>query len=276
MLGVGVVVASVGVVLPVAAGGGVVLAQEEPVEEPERHEVALIESPPLEVVEPVVPEGRFGPEPEVPEAVTELVEARSARGEVWVNEDGSRTARSFVVPRYFQAEGSSEWLPIDSTLVVDEARPGWVRSAANDWAVWFGPSGAAEGMQQVEFDGAVISFVPVGGDPGVVPVTEGSTATYVGLWPGVDVEYVVSGLGVEERIVLGSAEAASSFAFEVVGATPRLDGAGGVELLVDEVVVASVPPLVIETASGDVLAPEGVCPILCVSGRGGHWFRGVG
>jgi RHS repeat-associated protein len=187
--------------------------------------------------------------------VAELVDARTATSDVWVNSDGTLSVTTYASPHHFQARGSTDWSPIDPELVVDAGRADRVRSKATRGLVSFGPAGDPAGMQQVEVDGAVVGFMPVAADPSVVPVTKGSTATYRDLWFATDAVYGVSGEGTDERLVLKSAGAPTSFAFDVSGATPRSDGRHGVELVVDGNVVASIPPLTVETSHG-LVDPE--------------------
>jgi RHS repeat-associated protein len=208
-----------------------------------------------------VPEGASSvPEEAVrPEKVRELPEFRSETADVWENSDGSRTVSVSDEPRNFQAVGSNEWQPIDTTLVVDEAQKdgGWLKSSANRWTARFGPSGSVEGMQLVETERGSISFSPVGAvAKSLVPERAGATATYRDLWPETDAIYAVTPTGTDERLFLKSVEASDAFEFEVVGATPRLRLDAGVDLLIDGTVVGVIPAPTVETAKGAVEAGE--------------------
>lgn len=220
-------------------------------------DVALIESPAPERAEPSIPEGRFGSSDGTADRtrVRELVDGRSATSDVWEHSDGTLSVRNFVVPRYFQPEGSSEWQRIDTKLVPDEGRDGRVRSKANRWSVSFGPSDAAEGMLVFDLEGHAVSFRPLDAVRSVAPVADDSTVTYEGLWPATDAVYEVSATGTDERLVLQSADAPNRFEFGLSGATPRRRDDGGIDLVVGETVVGSIPPLTVETTKGP-LRPE--------------------
>lgn len=219
-------------------------------ERKERKEVALIESPEPESSTPSTPKGRFGPsEPPLKgKRVSEETEKRTATSDEWLNDDGTRSITAYAVPHYFQPRGSSDWKPIETELVADKDRPGRVRSKANRWSVSFGTAGDSEGMQQIELDEGTIGFSPIDADAMVEPITKDSTVTYPGLWPSTDAVYAVSSVGTDERLVLKAPEAPTSFAFEVTGAMPRSNEAGGIDLVIDETVAATIPPLTVETA----------------------------
>ncbi|MGK2958042.1 MAG: hypothetical protein ACSLFB_06525 [Acidimicrobiales bacterium] len=210
--------------------------------------VAHIESPNPKDSLPTVPEGRFGPSEPASKRKrgVELTEERTAISDAWSNSDGTRSIRTYAVPHYYQPQKSSKWVPIDMELASDESRPGRVRSKANQWAVSFGPAGSSEGMQQFHLDGPIVSFSPVGADPSVKPLTKDSTATYTDMWPATEAIYAVSAVGVDERLVLKSPSAPTSFTFEVAGASPKANGSDGIDLVVGKAVVASIPPLTVE------------------------------
>jgi RHS repeat-associated protein len=217
--------------------------------------VPVLESPVPVEESSVVPVGVFAGESAVPvgEAreepvrVEELVESRSATSDAWLMSDGSLSVESYAVPRYFRSDRSTGWERIDTTLVPDDGADGRVRSRANSWVASFGASNAADGMQQVVIGGTTISFSPIGASE-AKPEAKGSTATYRELWKGTDVVYDVSAEGVDERIVLLSADVPSLFEFDVQGAEPRLNEEGGIDLLVDDALIAVVPPLTVDTA----------------------------
>lgn len=229
------------------------VGQAKPVE-PTR--VPPLSSPrPVDVL-PTVPDGLFEDEVSDSVRVEELVSERTASSDSWVNSDGSLSVTSYALQRYFQAEGRAEWLPIDSTLVASLDGVGRVESKANSWSVSFGASTAPEGMQVFDLEGGLISFTPVDANESK-PLTGDTLVTYAELWPGVDAVYSVSSVGVDERLVLKSPSVASSFVFEVVGASPRLNVDGGVDLLRAGVVVAMIPPLTVDTATQSI-PPEKV------------------
>src|SRR6478752_6792165 len=70
--------------------------------------------------------------------VRELVGERTASSETWLNADGTRTLQSYREPKFYEPQGSKGFVVIDSSLVVDDAHPGWVRNAGNSWSARFG------------------------------------------------------------------------------------------------------------------------------------------
>ncbi len=227
--------------------------------EPAATDVALIASPETERAAPLAPVGRFGPSDSDRSRVTkvaESVEKRSATSDEWLNSDGTRSITTYALPRYYQAAGSEAWSPIDTVLVADETRTGWVHSNANRWTASFAAAGPEVGTQRVEVDGYAISFAPIGANEQATRATDGSAVTYDDLWRETDAVYLVKPTGTDERLVLKSADAPTSFAFAVSGATPRANEGGGVDLTVGRKMIAAVPPLTVETSRGLVRASK--------------------
>jgi RHS repeat-associated protein len=177
----------------------------------------------------------------------ELVDRRDATTEVFANPDGTERVVLHSEPVHFQPEGSTAWEKIDSSIVADPERPGWVRNAANDWTVRFGPVGVG-GVGGVELttDAGVARWSPElpAGAAAVAPVVEGqgerARVTYGGVWPGVDVVYRVSNSRVKEEIVVHDG-ARAEFPFVVQGLglaapAPQQPSAGGAS------VALAVPP----------------------------------
>jgi hypothetical protein len=250
-------------------------APSEPVVERER--VALIGSPAPAVEVPAVPQGRFGSPGgrEGRRRVRELTEQRSATSEVWVHSDGTRSVRVHSEPRYFLPRGGGDrsWRPIETVVVADPDRAGWWRSKANRWSVSFGPAAADAGMLVFDLEGGAVSFAAVGANAGVVPDPVGSTVTYAGLWPEVDAVYAISAVGVDERLVLGSAGAPTVFSFDVFGAVPVPNAGGGLDLVADGEAAAVVPPLTVETSQGMVRPESAGARFVVEAGRSGSGGR---
>jgi hypothetical protein len=208
-----------------------------PVQEPERA-MPDVSSPPLELPGPSVPEPTaVVPEAwdpnmprvaertpgEVPMDGTELVARRDQRTEVFANADGTETIKVHAEPVHYQPDGTTAWEEIDNTLVADEARPGWVRNAGNDWTVRFGPivAGGGGGVEMVTDAGVTRSAPEL--DASSAPVLpevgqgdDSDTVLYRGVWPGVDVKYSVSNSRVKEEITVDSPDRAE-FPFVVEG-----------------------------------------------------------
>jgi hypothetical protein len=206
-----------------------------------------------------VPSGGFGAEElAAPEPVAPLPELQQADTEAWRNDDGSVTVTTYALPRFFRtAESEGDWERIDTSLVPDTDYPGRFRSAANEWEVSFGPTGSELGFQRFELEGGISVVVEPVGALASTPTVDGSSVRFTEVWPTTDVEYLVSAVGVDERIVLRSAQGPASFAFDIDGAVPALNQTGGVDLLVGDKVVGVIPPLTVETAT-DWIRPASV------------------
>ncbi|MBE1461808.1 PA14 domain-containing protein [Kibdelosporangium phytohabitans] len=133
------------------------------------------------------------------------------------------------------------------TLIPDQpGREGVTSFAtrANDWHARFTSSLSAQGMVTIGQYG----FTPVGA-AAVIPIviTKDGTQTvrYADLWPGVDVEYVVTSYAVKENIVLKDAKATPSVSFKIIGASPERTADGHLELG-DQFTIAP-PNLVLNT-----------------------------
>jgi len=170
---------------------------------------------------------------DLPTRSHELVAERDAATEVWANVDGTQTVEIHGEPINFRRPGSAAWERIDSSLVPDPERPGWVRNAANDWTVRFGPivPGGGGGVELVTAAGATRLAPETTGaiQPVVGTGDRADTVTYPGVWPGVDVRYTVSGSRVKEDIVVaGGARASFPFVTEGLGLTqtdaPQVSG----------------------------------------------------
>ncbi|MFJ8582939.1 RHS repeat-associated core domain-containing protein [Micromonospora sp. NPDC093277] len=196
----------------------------------------------------------------------ELVQRRTATSAVFENANGSLTVRSYAEPHFYRPSGSSAWQEIDSDLAPISARPGWSRSKGNSWSASFGPAGATGGGVQITNAGRQFGFAAREvADPGKEPSVSGNRATYRGIWPGVDVEETVTAAGVKEDIVLHGPSTRSRFAFDVVGATPRLNRSGSVDLMAGGVGVGTVPALTVTRADGATTSASGLR--LSVEGR---------
>jgi hypothetical protein len=75
------------------------------------------------------------------------------------------------------------------------------------------------GVRVTTADGAVVSFRPdVATRVSPEVAADGGSVTYREVWPGVDVVYRVTPVGVKEDVVVKDRSAGSSFRFRVSGA----------------------------------------------------------
>lgn len=141
----------------------------------------------------------------------EVVGERDAFAKIYDNVDGTRTLIASAVPVHYRA--GEDWVPIDTHVIPDATRPGWLRSKANAWTARFGPS--TEGVT-IETPTDAIRFAPAGANA-VVPVVGpgGTSAVYANVWPGVDLRYDVRSDRVEESIVVRVPGAPSRYEFTV-------------------------------------------------------------
>ncbi|HEX6393125.1 MAG TPA: LamG-like jellyroll fold domain-containing protein [Acidimicrobiales bacterium] len=150
--------------------------------------------------------------------------ARTETMKVFDNPDGSHTAEVSPVPVHFRdpAKGGA-WSDIDNSIVAD-GTSGWYRSKANSWMARFGPTPVVEFHSR---SGGVQTLTPMGG-ASVAPVVgpDPSTITYPGVWPDVDLRYIVSATGVEEDIVVNSSTGRTDFDFST-GSIGYQSAAGG-------------------------------------------------
>jgi YD repeat-containing protein len=210
---------------------------------------------PADWAEPV-PKVARRPADQPPTRARELVEQRTAVREVWENTDGTLTAILHSEPAFYQpgapgagartttvagaptgaasaetgtpaaagtrsaaTASAAGWEPIDTSLVPDPGRAGWLRTAANAWTASFGPiePGAVGGVE-METSAGKVRVVPdlaeghavngpVSGTIAPVAGTAGaaSTVTYADVWPGVDLVYEMSGGNLRQNVVLRDA-----------------------------------------------------------------------
>ncbi len=170
----------------------------------------------------------------------ELTDRRTSHTSSHINKDGSITEKKFFESQYYQKDG--EWVDIDSSLVEDTNAGdasnaltkafGRLQSAVtsptdfttqqNDWQARFSPSDSDDGMVRIKKGDSQLGYVPVNAKKvaPVITTKDGQqTVHYYDLWPGVNVEYVVTSDAVKENIVLKNKDASTSVSFKVVGAT---------------------------------------------------------
>jgi RHS repeat-associated protein len=180
----------------------------------------------------------------------ELVDKRTAFTSQTRNADGTVTETRGLVPIHYKEDG--KWEKINTSLVEDKNAgdatnfageaygqvQSWFSSAThftvrdNGWQARFGPSDFGKGMVRVKKGNDQIGFVPVHAKEGVAPVitTDGQgqqTVHYYDLWPGVNVEYSVTGGQLKENIILKDKHAANRVSFRLLGASLEANPSGG-------------------------------------------------
>jgi RHS repeat-associated protein len=194
----------------------------------------------------------------------EVVGARSQFTKTYLNPDGSNTLVSSQVPINYQ-DAHGLWEPVDSSVVADSAVAGGLRSAANAWTVHFEP--LPTGLVVDTANGSTLSFSPLGVSAVAPTVTaDGQGVVYTNAWPGVDLEYVVSPVSVEEKIILHQQPASSSFSFATgaTGFTAASDG-GLIPAGAAGQATSLAAPVVLDSLGRPVAAAT---PVLSSSGSG--------
>ncbi len=170
----------------------------------------------------------------------ELLEKRTARSTTSVNKKGEITEKHFFGPQFYKQDG--QWKDIDTRLTEDKNAgdagtvfgqafgqvQSWFSSSTNfmvngnDWNARFSPSGFERGMVRIKQGNSQIGFKPVNAKDVAPVITEEDgvqVVHYYDLWPGVNVEYLVTSDSVKENIILKDKASASSVSFEIIGAT---------------------------------------------------------
>lgn len=178
------------------------------------------------VAAPVVAQEQEAPAREASDVVTagvaakasgEAVEVLSERTEsstTWINPDGSFTTEDSVGQVRFK-NGDGDWVDVDLELkklpdgrVAPKGHPGGLVLAGEGVSASTSAQSVATKASSSGVDLAVVSEgggrqVTVGMAKGVgAPVLEGTTATYAGVWPGVDVVVDARRTGFEQWFVL--------------------------------------------------------------------------
>lgn len=195
-------------------------------------EQAWGEDPPVvpspQVSAPVSPETVDFPSAVVQARATgervEVTAERTDSSTTWVNPDATVTTTQHAAPVRFQdAEGA--WQEYDTTLV--EQSDGSIAPAAvPDGVVLAGEveGSSTEPVAVAQVDtGEGASVAVAWEDTLSEPVLEGSSATYVGAWPGIDLVVHATRDGFEQSFVITDREALLDY----VGAEPAASDGGG-------------------------------------------------
>ncbi|MBP2336565.1 RHS repeat-associated protein [Saccharothrix coeruleofusca] len=150
----------------------------------------------------------------------EIPEARTAHERVYTNADGTQTTEfSTAKVNYRAADGS--WKPVDPSLVADPGK-GW-RNAADEVDVRLaGQSGGDLVTLTVDQDHSV-SYSLAGANRATA-TADGTTVTYPGVLPGVDLRVESVPSGAKETLVLAGPDAPTEYLFPLTlkGLTPSV------------------------------------------------------
>ena len=200
------------------------------------------------------------PPPQRPAVVDEVTSKRSAASQVFRLADGSELVQVSSVPRFYKDPSSESFKPIDASIVADDKRPGWLRSAANEWTASFGPIGDDGGVEVQTATGAV-RFEPTFASkvsPKAIDAVGGEVA-FDSVWPGVDVHETVQATGIKEDVVVNSSTASNRYEFALSGATAAASKESGSVVVDGRAGSFQLGALSVSDATGsDVTADSGV------------------
>lgn len=131
----------------------------------------------------------------------EVLAMRTATSQTYKNADGSlHTVVTAGLVNY--KDGNGNWQRIDSTLVADNATPGYMRNAAGPAAVGL-PDDLGASPVMVQTAGGSATFI-LEGRSHTSRVVNGSNATYQDVMTGVTASYTVLPEGLKESLVLAN------------------------------------------------------------------------
>lgn len=159
-----------------------------------------------------VERGTFRP---IKKARKEIVKLRTENRRVFQNADGTKTAEISALPRFYRAAG--QLTPIDTSLQ-RESGTGALASRANSWQARFrnGPKGPQVALRVAGRD---LEMQPIGARS-TAPEIQGNasnTALFRDVYPGIDLEYEVTGGELKERVIVKHRFAARNITFRVSG-----------------------------------------------------------
>ncbi len=148
---------------------------------------------------------------QAPLPVGELPERRSSISRTSRNANGTYTTTIYGTPVNYR-DSHGKWQPIDSTLVT-AARPGYAwQNKANGFGVSFkkvlGPD-----YLIVNANGKAFSLSLEGASATSAAAAQASRISYQGVFPGVDLKYVVDSGAVKETLVLADANVPDHYRF---------------------------------------------------------------
>ncbi|MEU4445720.1 LamG-like jellyroll fold domain-containing protein [Actinosynnema sp. NPDC050801] len=146
-----------------------------------------------------------------------VVDEYTETSEVLANPDGTFTMRTHVQPVRVKRDGA--WRDVDSTLT--RTSDGGLAPVASPVGVTFSGGGTAPLVTMRDGDKQFALNWP---SPLPAPVVDGSTATYPGVFPGVDLQLTASAAGYSEVLVVRDAQAAANPDLSTVELTATTTG----------------------------------------------------
>ncbi|MFF5638707.1 hypothetical protein [Streptomyces sp. NPDC012825] len=147
----------------------------------------------------------------------EILDRRQESTELFANPDGSTTRRSYGVPKWTRYDGM--WRETDPSLV--RLADGSVGPAAPSFSIAFS-GGGDQPLATMVKQGRKLALTW----PSVLPepVLRGSTATYLSVLPGVDLELTAEVDGFAQHLIIRTAEAAANPALRSIELGMQTDG----------------------------------------------------
>lgn len=167
---------------------------------------------------------------------------------------------------------------IDNRIIESRTEEGVLENASNSWLVQFRAMSEG-GVRLRTFEGDWLEFEAVAESDAAPMIDEsGTSVTYPEVWPGVDLQYVVTDSRVEEVIVAKQDPGRSEFDFEVRGSALRADGSGGFDVVrvpgsgspmgvPGESTGMALAPVVVTNGSMEVIPAERAAPAASVLGE---------
>ncbi|GAA0692758.1 hypothetical protein GCM10010193_54170 [Kitasatospora atroaurantiaca] len=195
----------------------------------------------------------------------------TANSDFYQNADGT-FSRSVSQGKTNYQDASGAWQPVD-TKVTKQA-DGRFHQNANSLSVDFAAHAADGALASFGVDAGHSLSYGLKGAAAVEGTADGSTVTYPGALPDTDLQLAPIPSGVKESVVLHSANAGNSWVFplDLKGLTPKLNSAGGVDLLdasgkaVETIPAAYAYDSKIDPASGDPASTHAVTYELITDG----------
>ena len=186
-----------------AAAPGAGKARDLPALESAERKKRIPETPEGDFTVPAPPAGGDAPSKKKDhsksfDAAKSKLSKRTAKSDVYDNEDGTQTAVLRTSPVNWQ-DKNGEWHPIDATLVGDGGR--WRNRSARVSVKLAGTSGEGP-FAEVAGDGWSVAYDLEGAKLGVKPTVKDDKATYKSLLADIDVEQRTLPEGVKDELIL--------------------------------------------------------------------------